>query len=174
MLNLGCACSRPSDVLSEMKNPHSPSRRISQVQLILSPLLPSLIYPLLLNPLHHQLSQSWDSIKMTSLRLTPFVSWQYACHSLLSTPGPHHVLTATLAIALLLMLNCSPFPSLLLHPLEAHSSRTIQVDATFKANSGHPGAPMGLAPAAHVMFNKFMSFNPSNPDWLNRDRFVLS
>ncbi len=49
-----------------------------------------------------------------------------------------------------------------------------QVDATFKANSGHPGAPMGMAPVAHVMFNKFMSFNPKNPDWLNRDRFVLS
>jgi transketolase len=43
-----------------------------------------------------------------------------------------------------------------------------------KANSGHPGAPMGLAPTAHVLFNKFMTFNPKNPDWVNRDRFVLS
>lgn len=50
----------------------------------------------------------------------------------------------------------------------------LQTDATFKANSGHPGAPMGLAPAAHVLFNKFMNFNPSNPEWPNRDRFVLS
>ena len=50
----------------------------------------------------------------------------------------------------------------------------MQVDATFKANSGHPGAPMGLAPVAHVLFNKFMSFNPQNPDWANRDRFILS
>ena len=50
----------------------------------------------------------------------------------------------------------------------------IKVDATFKANSGHPGAPMGMAPVAHVMFNKFMNFNPKNPDWVNRDRFVLS
>lgn len=49
-----------------------------------------------------------------------------------------------------------------------------QVDATSKANSGHPGAPMGLAPAAHVLFNKFMTFNPKNPSWINRDRFVLS
>ncbi|TKA49849.1 putative transketolase, partial [Cryomyces minteri] len=48
------------------------------------------------------------------------------------------------------------------------------VDATFKANSGHPGAPMGMAPVAHVLFNKFMTFNPKNPDWINRDRFVLS
>ncbi|ORY19495.1 Transketolase, thiamine diphosphate binding domain-domain-containing protein [Clohesyomyces aquaticus] len=52
--------------------------------------------------------------------------------------------------------------------------RTLAVDATFAANSGHPGAPMGMAPVAHVLFNKFMTFNPKNPDWLNRDRFVLS
>jgi transketolase len=50
----------------------------------------------------------------------------------------------------------------------------LQVDATAKANSGHPGAPMGMAPVAHVLFNKFMTFNPKNPDWVNRDRFVLS
>jgi transketolase len=50
----------------------------------------------------------------------------------------------------------------------------LQVDATFKANSGHPGAPMGMAPVAHILFNKFMTFNPQNPDWVNRDRFVLS
>ncbi len=43
-----------------------------------------------------------------------------------------------------------------------------------RSNSGHPGAPMGLAPTAHVLFNKFMTFNPKNPDWVNRDRFVLS
>lgn len=52
--------------------------------------------------------------------------------------------------------------------------RTLAVDATFKANSGHPGAPMGMAPVAHILFNKFMKFNPKNPSWLNRDRFVLS
>jgi transketolase N-terminal domain/subunit len=50
----------------------------------------------------------------------------------------------------------------------------LQVDATFKANSGHPGAPMGMAPVAHVVWNKFMTFNPKNPEWINRDRFVLS
>ncbi|OAQ80934.1 transketolase 1 [Purpureocillium lilacinum] len=52
--------------------------------------------------------------------------------------------------------------------------RLLAADATFHANSGHPGAPMGMAPVAHVLFNKFMKFNPKNPKWLNRDRFVLS
>ncbi|KAL2220748.1 transketolase TktA [Thermoascus aurantiacus ATCC 26904] len=58
--------------------------------------------------------------------------------------------------------------------LAINTIRILAVDATSKANSGHPGAPMGLAPAAHVLFNKFMTFNPKNPDWVNRDRFVLS
>jgi transketolase len=58
--------------------------------------------------------------------------------------------------------------------LAINTIRTLAVDATAKANSGHPGAPMGLAPAAHVLFNKFMRFNPKNPHWVNRDRFVLS
>ncbi|PTB64181.1 transketolase-like protein [Trichoderma citrinoviride] len=52
--------------------------------------------------------------------------------------------------------------------------RLLAVDATFKSNSGHPGAPMGMAPIAHVLWDKFMRFNPKNPKWVNRDRFVLS
>ncbi|KAK6515049.1 Transketolase [Arthrobotrys conoides] len=52
--------------------------------------------------------------------------------------------------------------------------RVLAVDATSAANSGHPGAPMGMAPAAHVLFQKAMTFNPKNPKFLNRDRFVLS
>lgn len=52
--------------------------------------------------------------------------------------------------------------------------RTLAIDAIQKANSGHPGAPMGLAPAAYVLFTRIMKHNPANPDWLDRDRFVLS
>ncbi|KAI0869366.1 transketolase [Hypoxylon argillaceum] len=58
--------------------------------------------------------------------------------------------------------------------LAINTIRTLAVDATAHANSGHPGAPMGMAPVAHVLFNKFMRFNPKNPDWVGRDRFVLS
>ena len=52
--------------------------------------------------------------------------------------------------------------------------RTLAMDAVQKANSGHPGAPMGLAPLAYVLYTRVMRHNPSNPDWINRDRFVLS
>ncbi|PLB43483.1 transketolase 1 [Aspergillus steynii IBT 23096] len=61
-----------------------------------------------------------------------------------------------------------------LDQLAINTIRVLAVDATFKANSGHPGAPMGMAPVSHILFNKFMNFNPQNPDWANRDRFVLS
>lgn len=52
--------------------------------------------------------------------------------------------------------------------------RTLSMDAIEKANSGHPGAPMGLAPAGYVLWTRMMKHNPQNPDWPNRDRFVLS
>ncbi len=52
--------------------------------------------------------------------------------------------------------------------------RALSMDAVQKANSGHPGAPMGLAPVAFALWDKFMRHVPQNPDWPNRDRFVLS
>lgn len=52
--------------------------------------------------------------------------------------------------------------------------RTISIDAIEKAKSGHPGAPMGMAPAAYVLWTRVMKHNPANPGWLDRDRFVLS
>ncbi len=52
--------------------------------------------------------------------------------------------------------------------------RTLSIDAIQKANSGHPGAPMGLASAAYVLWTKVLKHNPRNPDWPDRDRFVLS
>jgi transketolase len=52
--------------------------------------------------------------------------------------------------------------------------RTLSMDAVQKANSGHPGLPMGMAPAAYVLYAKVMRHNPKDPDWPDRDRFVLS
>ena len=52
--------------------------------------------------------------------------------------------------------------------------RTLSMDAIQKANSGHPGAPMGLAPAAYILWKCFLKHNSKNPEWTDRDRFVLS
>ncbi|MDD2319944.1 MAG: transketolase [Geobacteraceae bacterium] len=52
--------------------------------------------------------------------------------------------------------------------------RTLSMDAVQRANSGHPGTPMALAPLAHVLWSRVLRYNPKNPAWFNRDRFVLS
>lgn len=56
----------------------------------------------------------------------------------------------------------------------ANAIRALSMDGVQKANSGHPGAPMGMADIAEVLWNDFMQHNPANPKWANRDRFVLS
>jgi transketolase len=52
--------------------------------------------------------------------------------------------------------------------------RFLAVDMVEKADSGHPGLPLGAAPMAYVLWTRFLKYNPRNPDWVNRDRFVLS
>jgi len=56
----------------------------------------------------------------------------------------------------------------------ANAIRFLSIDAVQKANSGHPGLPMGMADVATVLFKYYLRFNPENPSWINRDRFVLS
>jgi len=61
-----------------------------------------------------------------------------------------------------------------LDTLSINTIRTLAIDAVEKANSGHPGAPMGLAPVAYSLWQNFLRFDPQDPTWPNRDRFVLS
>ena len=56
----------------------------------------------------------------------------------------------------------------------SNAIRFLSMDAVQKANSGHPGMPMGMSDVATVLFRNFLKYNPKNPNWLNRDRFVLS
>src|SRR5699024_9872161 len=56
----------------------------------------------------------------------------------------------------------------------ANAIRALSMDAVQKANSGHPGAPMGMADIAEVLWRDHLKHNPKNPQWLDRDRFVLS
>src|ERR1700693_4058499 len=61
-----------------------------------------------------------------------------------------------------------------LDTLSINTIRTLAIDAVQQANSGHPGAPMGLAPVAYSLWQEFLRYDPADPKWLNRDRFVLS
>jgi transketolase len=58
--------------------------------------------------------------------------------------------------------------------LSINTIRFLAVDAIQKANSGHPGMPMGCAPIGYILYDKYMKHNPANPNWVNRDRFILS
>ncbi|HEX8025403.1 MAG TPA: hypothetical protein VF484_04275, partial [Candidatus Limnocylindrales bacterium] len=61
-----------------------------------------------------------------------------------------------------------------LEQLAINTIRTLSMDAVQKANSGHPGAPMGAAPMAYVLWTRFLRHSPADPGWPDRDRFVLS
>ena len=61
-----------------------------------------------------------------------------------------------------------------LETLCINTIRTLAIDAVQQANSGHPGAPMGLAPVAYSLWQEFLHYDPADPTWMNRDRFVLS
>src|SRR6185437_6029796 len=73
--------------------------------------------------------------------------------------------------------TATPASSLADQPIEQlaiNTIRTLCMDAVQAANSGHPGSPMGMAPTAYVLWQRFLRFDPDNPLWGNRDRFVLS
>src|SRR2546425_1198034 len=61
-----------------------------------------------------------------------------------------------------------------LDQLAINTIRFLSVDAVQKANSGHPGLPLGAAPMAYVLWTRFLRHNPANPRWFDRDRFILS
>src|SRR5207248_10432274 len=61
-----------------------------------------------------------------------------------------------------------------LDTLSINTIRTLAIDAVQQATSGHPGAPMGLAPVTYCLWQEFLRYDPADPTWLNRDRFVLS
>src|SRR5712692_439788 len=65
-------------------------------------------------------------------------------------------------------------PATALDDLSVNTIRFLSVDAVQKANSGHPGLPMGAASMAYVLWTRFLKHNPADPTWFDRDRFVLS
>jgi len=71
--------------------------------------------------------------------------------------------------------TAQPAPSLNLdYTRMANAIRALAMDAVEKANSGHPGMPMGMADVATILYSRFLKFDPKNPTWFNRDRFILS
>ncbi len=61
-----------------------------------------------------------------------------------------------------------------INQLAINTIRTLAIDAVQKANSGHPGTPIDAAPTAYTLWQRFLRYDPDEPQWINRDRFVLS
>jgi transketolase len=72
------------------------------------------------------------------------------------------------------MTNAATAPATAVEQLSINTVRTLSMDAVQQANSGHPGTPMALAPLAYVLWQRHLRCNPANPDWPDRDRFILS
>lgn len=146
--------------------PHSPSF-ISPLSIDISSSRSTTFIPLVVTADSAQNLPSWVTLIWTSWRSTPSVFSRYVVPRL-----PRRSFRCNWGnsppISIQDQLHCRGLCT------GQAADEISQVDATSKANSGHPGAPMGMAPVSHVLFNKFMNFNPKNPDWVNRDRFVLS
>ena len=78
------------------------------------------------------------------------------------------------AVVTAVMNSPPPMSSTQLDQLSINCIRTLSIDAVQQAKSGHPGTPMALAPLVYTLWNRVMHFDPQDPIWPNRDRFVLS
>ena len=78
------------------------------------------------------------------------------------------------AIASPAVTSSRPMTNAQLDQLSINCIRTLSIDAVQQANSGHPGTPMALAPVAYCLWQRFLRFDPDDPIWPDRDRFVLS
>ena len=119
-------------------------------------------------------SESWDPLDLTVDAMDPSFRWDDGKTGRSSSASP----------ARMGQYAAREFPGRRRHPTDsmttpsrrdlANAIRFLAVDAVEAANSGHPGMPMGMADIAEVLWNDYLSHNPNNPKWFNRDRFVLS
>src|SRR6185312_11357149 len=109
-------------------------------------------------------------------------SYRCGCRRDRSLPGPAPPGSAATknwrrkmsAIASPAMNSSRPMTTAQLDQLSINCIRTLSIDAVQQANSGHPGTPMALAPLVYAIWNRVMRFDPKDPIWPNRDRFLLS
>ncbi|KAL9275097.1 Transketolase-2, chloroplastic-like protein [Drosera capensis] len=114
-----------------------------------------------------------SAVSSPATQLKPFSSSSSSC-CLSSSNQQHHRLTPCAPLRAVALDDEVDASSSTLLERSVNTIRFLAIDAVEKANSGHPGLPMGCAPMAHILFDEFLRFNPKNPYWFNRDRFVLS
>ncbi|KAG6665554.1 hypothetical protein CIPAW_02G169100 [Carya illinoinensis] len=130
---------------------------------------------------HHHASNPSSSDRVVSLptHTIPTFSGLKSSHSKSST-GVHHRRRRVSDYSLQVRASVAQTPivdkttDISLVEKSVNTIRFLAIDAVEKANSGHPGLPMGCAPMGHILYDEVMRYNPKNPYWFNRDRFVLS
>jgi transketolase len=108
--------------------------------------------------------------KFAGLKLRP--NGKVACSS--RSSSQRHLRSSAPEIVRAAAVETLEAPSTGLIEKSINAIRFLAIDVVEKANSGHPGLPMGCAPMGHILYDEVMRYNPKNPYWFNRDRFVLS
>lgn len=122
-------------------------------------------------PRHGSSSSSSPSISFSTfsgLKSTPFTSSHRRILPSTTVTKQHFSVRASSAVETLEKTDAAIVEK------SVNTIRFLAIDAVEKANSGHPGLPMGCAPMGHILYDEVMKYNPKNPYWFNRDRFVLS
>ncbi|KAH7577776.1 hypothetical protein JRO89_XS01G0298000 [Xanthoceras sorbifolium] len=126
---------------------------------------------------HHASSQSTDNnrLSLSTLPLPAFSGLKSTSHAAAASPRrlpTRNHLHRSIRAAAVETVDVTTETSLV--EKSVNTIRFLAIDAVEKANSGHPGLPMGCAPMGHILYDEVMRYNPKNPYWFNRDRFVLS
>lgn len=113
-----------------------------------------------------------SSLSSTSSLSFPALKSSSSCKPATSSAGSRRRTTPAIRATAVETLDKTTEASLV--EKSVNTIRFLAIDAVEKANSGHPGLPMGCAPMGHILYDEVMRYNPKNPSWFNRDRFVLS
>lgn len=113
-----------------------------------------------------------SSLSSTSSLSFPALKSSSSCKPATSSAGSRRRTTPSIRATAVETLDKTTEASLV--EKSVNTIRFLAIDAVEKANSGHPGLPMGCAPMGHILYDEVMRYNPKNPSWFNRDRFVLS
>lgn len=125
---------------------------------------------------HHGSNASSDRVSLTTASIPAFsgLKSQQASSSLPSRDARRRLSRGRAAVRASAVETLDATTEKSLVEKSVNTIRFLAIDAVEKANSGHPGLPMGCAPMGHVLYDEVMRYNPKNPYWFNRDRFVLS
>lgn len=123
---------------------------------------------------HHGSNPSSDRVSLSTLTIPTFSGLKSSSSSSKPSRIPRRRMNSSRLVRAAAVETLDKTTETSLVEKSINTIRFLAIDAVEKANSGHPGLPMGCAPIGHILYDEVMKYNPKNPYWFNRDRFVLS